>query len=82
MLPGCLSRGRRLYEGFTATDEKTYSRAVVVAICWTTPVQQRHPDGHWTTLGLLKSFQPEAGELVLEIVLSPGRLAADCPPAR
>jgi 2-polyprenyl-3-methyl-5-hydroxy-6-metoxy-1,4-benzoquinol methylase len=91
MLPGRLSPGRRLYEGFTAT-------AAIVGICWTTPVQPPRLDDwdrHWTTyaeanqrnpaqayrrrlvLGLLHSIDSGERERILDIGSGTGALAAD-----
>ena len=81
MLPGHLSPGCRLYEGFTATG-------AIVAVCWTTPVQQqqsRFPNlhdparsyRHRLILDLLQSFDRRESERILIIGSATGPLAAD-----
>jgi SAM-dependent methyltransferase len=81
MLPGHLSPGCRLYEGFTATG-------AIVAVCWTTPVQQQHsrfPNSHDPArayrcrliLDLLQSFGRRESERILIIGSATGPLAAE-----
>jgi SAM-dependent methyltransferase len=82
MLPGHLSPGRRLYEGFTATG-------TIVAVCWTTLVQQQQsprPANPYDparayrcrlVLDLLQSFDRRESERILVIGTTTGALAAD-----
>src|SRR4249919_2740471 len=81
MLPGHLSPGCRLYEGFTATG-------AIVAVCWTTLVQQQlsrpanlpdpaRPYRCRLILDLLQSFDRRESERILVIGAATGALAAD-----
>jgi len=81
MLPGHLSPGCRLYEGFTATG-------AIVAVCWTTLVQQQQsrpanpldPARAYRCrliLDLLQSFDRRESGRILVIGAATGALAAD-----